>query len=449
MVRLLPAVLLAACATTDRGPTLRPDDTPAGPGTGAGATGGPPPPNLLVVIADDVGADQLAVSGAADPIPTPVIDALAADAVRFTTAYASPNCSPTRAELLTGRYNHRSGVTNALDPSGSVALPDGEWTLPEALRDVGYATALVGKWHLGNEAVGPDHPRTAGFDHFRGSLGNLDDDTPPVGEPGYENWQRVVDGVPGWTTTYATTATVDDALALLAELPEPWLLVVSFNAGHAPWHAPPPELIGGTLAPGAPVAAAYQASVVALDTELGRLVAGIDLERAVVAFAGDNGTPREIIGWPAKSSAYEHGVRVPFFVRGPGFSGRDVPQMVPLVDLYPTLLDLAGAPPGPSPLDGASLLAVLRDGAIPTHDLVFAGRSDLQTAETNLSRMVRGPRYKLIHEVNDVEGEDWSLFDLLTDPTEGVDLLDAPLTGDAAASHDALRVAYDAVLAPL
>lgn len=121
--------------------------------------------NILLIIADDIGADSFSLYSPADTAPTPNIDAIANQGVRFTNAWSNPSCTPTRATILTGRYGFRTGIGAPGDQ-----VRQNEFTIPNALSQAGYATACFGKWHLGgNTNGGDDNPNLMGFDHFEGS----------------------------------------------------------------------------------------------------------------------------------------------------------------------------------------------------------------------------------------------------------------------------------------
>jgi arylsulfatase A-like enzyme len=357
------------------------------PGAGEGKDP-PPPTNVLVLVADDLGVELLSAYGPElDQPSTPVLDQLALDGVRFTHAWASPLCTPTRAALLTGRHSLRTGLGELLGgiqdtDLGSYGLPLGELTLPELL-DQGsggaWSTACIGKWHLGSLAVGGAlSPNLAGFDYFAGTLGNLQ-----LPE-NYFEWERIEDGLSSTETGYATTVQVDDALAFIGQATEPWLCSVNFSAPHNPFHAPPPELHSVDLSeagdPNQNTRPYFKAMVEALDTELGRLLDGLgdDAAHTLVIFVTDNGTPTKA-ALPvlpvdhSKGSMFEGGIRVPLIVRGPGvlFPGSVCDALVDVTDVFATVADVAGIdpatvlPPGVT-LDGRSLLPYLADPALPS-----------------------------------------------------------------------------------
>lgn len=346
----------------------------------------PEQPNVVVVLMDDVGVDKLTAYNGPWAAHTPTLDALAADGLRFTRAYASSVCSPTRGSLLSGLHPQRTGLGWITDTGGRVGqLPGSVHTIPEVLRATrasAYTTTALGKWHV----IGPnvpgwlDHPLDQGFDHFAGTPGN------PEYSPGrgYFNWTKNTDGHLSESATYLTTDTANDFLDALDTLPEPFFLYVAFNAPHGPLHIPPAELYDDTLSPEtATWMQKYDAMLEALDTEYGRVLDSMDpelRERTTFITLGDNGTmprgiPPEAYSNRFKHTPYEGGVHVPFIVNGPLVErpGTTTDALVHVVDLLPTIAELAGVPlEGPEgqhvvlesgalhPVDGRSILPILR-----------------------------------------------------------------------------------------
>lgn len=357
-----------------------------------------PRPNVLLVVADDLGVDQVGAYAASFPglVPpcTPHLDAFAATAVRFTNAWSSPVCSPTRAQILTGRRPRHTGigrVAHWVIPK-SFGLQPGIPTLPLALP--GYSTAALGKWHLTDPFLGPTHPRdVAGFERYLGSLWNLDG----PGCTGYDDWTKTDLG-PASTLqyqvfTYATTDTTDDAIALMAGLPQPWFLYVAYHSSHTPYHCPvddgfEPAGCGSTCdpawcqhcsrSPSGPLAQAYgvipaatRAMTEALDTKLGDLLAAVDPARTAVFFVGDNGTEATATLPPfrplkVKGTVYQGGVHVPLLARLPGTVPGLNHELVSTADLFATVAELGGEPLPADPLrDSVSILPYLSTSAPP------------------------------------------------------------------------------------
>ncbi len=343
---------------------------------GCGGAPAEGPPNVLVLLLDDVGVDGVSAYAQPGAPPTPTLDGLAAQGVRFTRAYAYPVCAPSRAALLTGRYGRRHGLGDNVGFDGSRALPDSEETLAEVARRAGYATAVFGKWHLSVRSEAPlQRPHDHGFDHFVGMIGNFEDTVEPRERPlGYTRWERVDNGRTSLETGYATSVVVDATLAWIgAQADAPWLALVGLPAAHGPMHVPPASLLPAEVAADAPEPAQFRAIVQAADAELGRLLDGLDpavRARTLVVVAGDNGTDdaRDPDGFDVlggKDTLYEGGVRVPLVVAGAGVDAPGVHEgLVHLVDLMPTAASAMGAT-SEADLDGRNLWPVLAEPAGP------------------------------------------------------------------------------------
>lgn len=415
--------------------------------------------NLLVLIADDLGTDGLRLFNA-DPAaslpPTPHIDALAREGVLFRNAYAYPTCSPTRATILTGRYGFRTGIGYALaDPSEPV-LRASEYALPEvlnALPSLGYRHANIGKWHL---SFGASDPNTlGGWGHFSGVLiGAL---------PSYDVWPKTLNGE---TTTayrgYATTDNVNDALAWIGrQAGQPWLLWMAFNAAHTPYHKPDSALHSYDRLPDSLIAVQnnprpyYEAMVESLDSEIGRLLAGVDRAKTTVVFLGDNGTLHTVIQPPypqdrGKGTLYQGGIRIPLIVAGPAVirPGRESSHLVHSVDLFATLLNLAGANssaviPAGHPVDSRSLMPILRDEPfVPSESCILTENFSATLAPAVAGRAALDGRYKLIRFDDGLSG----FYDLEADPVEKDNLLTrgAAMDPEAQEAHDRLAAKLEA-----
>lgn len=416
------------------------------------------PPNILVLVADDVGVDRIGAYGVGDHLsPTPAIDQLAADGVRFSRAWAMPSCSPSRATWLTGRHAFRTGIGKASRVSDGVPLLYDEVTIAEALKWLGpvpYSTAAVGKWHVSNRAIGDSsHVLGQGFDHYRGNLGNLlKSAAQDGGYQGFYNYEYFVDGVRERRTTYLTTQEADDTIHFVNTLPEPWFIHVGFHASHTPIHIPPEDLYtGDTLVSGASDAARFNAMTEAMDTEIGRILEHID-DNTVVVFLGDNGTAKGGAQGPypkdeVKLSMYEGGIRVPLIIQAP-HGARDAVSdaLVHTVDLFATLAELGGVVDLSRlalPVDGHSFAGHVEvPDAPPIRDLVYTERflPNGFGPYTEHYRAVRNEQYKLMW----TQGGDYQLFDLGMDWREGDDLLlRDTLTTDELVAFDQLVLALD------
>ena len=394
-------------------------------------------PNVLLLLLDDVGVDRVGVYGQHPATTsTPNIDALAARGVLFRQAWATPLCTPTRAAIQTGRYGFRTGVGTV----GSGGLPLDEVTLAEMLKlssEASYATAAIGKWHLGGTLNGgPKSANQAGYDHFSGTLGNLSD---------YFKFKKVTDGEAREVKSYATSDQTTDALTWIRKAPEPWFCYVAYNAAHRPLHNPPPRLIRSDAASRArldPGRAAFESMVEALDTEIGRLLGGLSddlLERTNIILLSDNGTHRAQTAEPGKASAgkgsvHESGILVPFVIAGPGVRvpGREVGALIDVTDIFATVAEWAGVertqlePELAGSLDSISLVPYLANPEqTPLRRTIFAEcfRPNGFGPYSLVRRAVRDERYKLVYLERDGGQPVRHLYDLGSDPAEERDLL--------------------------
>ena len=361
---------------------------------------GPPAqqPNIVVILADDLGNADLGYRGS--DIRTPNIDALANGGVRLESFYGMPLCTPARAALMTGRYPMRQGLQTAvIFPSHSFGLPTDERTLPQALKEAGYRTAMVGKWHLGH-ADQKYWPQNRGFDLFYGNLvGEVDYFTKERG--GIIDWQR--NGQFMKEEGYFTTLIGDESVRLIEgqDGTKPLFLYVASLAPHAPYQAPQ-EYVDRYGAIADEKRRTYAAMITALDDQVGRIVAALDKKgmrgNTLIVFSSDNGgatsaffatgarseTERkaEGIGQGAKppasngnfrggkGSLHEGGVRVPTFANWPGrLKPAVIHQPLHMVDLMPTLLGLTGGSGSSEHLfDGKDIWPTLTTGQPSPHE---------------------------------------------------------------------------------
>ncbi len=330
-------------------------------------------PNILFIVGDDMGYADVGFHGCQD-IPTPHLDALAKSGVRCTSGYVSgPYCSPTRAGLLTGRYQQRFG--HEFNPSGRDGLPLTETTLANRLKAAGYVTGCVGKWHLGGEPA--QQPQRRGFDEFFGFL---------AGAHSYFDAAGILRGTEQVKELdYTTDAFGREACAFIERhKAQPWFLYLAFNAVHTPMHATDQRLAQfSALAD--QTRRAYAAMLFAMDEAIGsvlkKLAATGQDQNTFVIFISDNGGPtmpgvtvngsRNAPLRGSKRTTLEGGIRVPFVLAWPGRVKPGVyAQPVIQLDLTATALALAGAPT--DKLDGVNLLPYLageKTGA--PHDALY------------------------------------------------------------------------------
>lgn len=417
------ALGIAACAEFDGGPF--PEDSVPRPRIEG--------LNALVIVLDDVGVDKVGVYAEhPDPPSTPAIDALAREGARFTNAYAYPTCSPSRAALMTGQPPRTVGIDNNIRTHEvEVELPRSAATIPEMLRQGGYTSAGIGKWHLSaRDSQSVDDPLGHGFDHYAGALGNL---------RSYESYSdyawELEDGTVVQRSEFLTTAEVDAAIAHVRTLPEPWFVYLSLHAPHYPWD-PPPTHLAQVRAPYGE-ADLYDANLEAADTELRRLLAEVDLDTTFVILVGDNGTPDEAVRPPAdplhaKNTVYEGGINVPLIVAGgPAPRGVAIDRLVSIQDIFPTLASCAGLDPW-GRVDGQSLWVELL-GRKQLRATAYSEKF-LGSHHPGTWRALRDERYKIIRSGdNRVE-----FFDLQDRTDDGPNLLEGRMTEELWRQFDRL-----------
>jgi len=414
-------------------------------------------PNVVILLADDLGYGELGCQGNAE-IPTPNIDSIAASGVRFTSGYVTaPNCSPSRAGLLTGKYGTRFG--HEFNPIGekneesAIGLPLDQTTIAEALQEAGYVTGLFGKWHLGGTAA--YHPYRRGFDEFFGFMHEghyfvpepwkgvttwLRRRTLPGGgegrrafgkviysthlnnnEPDYDANNPIVRGSqPVIETEYLTDALARESVDFIdRHKDKPFFLLVTFNAVHSPLQGADAYMrkfshiddIQRRI---------FAAMLSNLDDSVGRIVnklrdSGLEKE-TMLYFLSDNGGPtRELTSSNlplrgGKSQMYEGGLRVPFMLQWPGTipAGTIYDRPVITTDIFPTTLAAAGmALPKGSQLDGINILPyIMGKAAGDPHDVLYWRQGP--------KGALRKEDYKLVK----MAANNWQLFDLSSDLSE-------------------------------
>lgn len=325
-------------------------------------------PNVVIIVGDDMGYADVGFHGCQE-IPTPHLDALAAAGVRCTNGYVSgPYCSPTRAGLLTGRYQTRFG--HEFNPGGSPdqGLPLSETTIADRLQAAGYKTGLVGKWHLGASAE--RHPNARGFDEFFGFIGGAHPYVAGQGAPIFRNREQVKE------TEYLTDAFGREAVAFIdRHQDEPFFLYLAFNAVHTPMEAQE-ERLAKFEKIADPKRRKYAAMMSAMDDAIGKVLAKLDADglsdNTLVFFISDNGGPTMAttatngsINTPlrgSKRTTLEGGFRVPFLAKWPGKlpAGKAYEQPVIQLDATRTALAAAGVDTaGDEKLEGVDLLPFL------------------------------------------------------------------------------------------
>ena len=349
-------------------------------------------PHIVYIVADDLGWKDVGFHGS--DIKTPNIDRLAQNGARLEEFYVQPMCTPTRAALMTGRYPCRYGLQTLVIPTPSkYGLPTDERLLPQALKDAGYRTAMVGKWHLGH-ADRKYWPRQRGFDYHYGSM---------VGEVDYfthssanvRDWYR--DDRPVNERGYVTQLWGADAVAQISahDTKTPLFLYLAFTAPHSPYQAPK-EYIDKYRHIEDPTRRTYAAMITCMDDEIGKVIAALEKKQmrdnTLIVFMSDNGGNQTALlagdadvsnlKLPAdngpfrggKGMLYEGGTRVAALANWPGrIEPGDVKEMIHVVDMFPTLAGLAGANVTKGkPLDGLDVWSTISRGAAsPRHEIVY------------------------------------------------------------------------------
>ncbi len=395
-----------------------------------------PRPNILYIVADDLGWKDVGFHGS--DIKTPNLDRLAKNGARLEQFYAQPMSTPSRAGLLTGRYPHRYGLQTLVIPSaGKYGVPTDEWLLPQALKEAGYTTAIVGKWHLGH-ADRKYWPRQRGFDYQYGPLlGEIDYFTHAA--HGKRDWFK--NNRPLVEKGYVTQLLGKDAVRLVNTYDEakPFFLYLAFTAPHAPYQAPR-EYLDKYRSIADPSRRAYAAMITCMDDEIGKVVRALEkrnmLNNTLIIFQSDNGGPRsaKFTGEvdmskstiPAdngpyrdgKGMLYEGGTRVVAFASWPGriTPGDRTTQMIHITDMYPTLAKLARARLDKNkPLDGMDVWSAIADGApSPRKEVVY----DIEPFRAAL----RDGDWKLVWQATLPSSIE--LFNIAKDPSEKTNVAD-------------------------
>lgn len=393
----------------------------------------PPRPNIVYIVADDMGWGDAGFRGS--DIKTPNLDRLAGEGATLEQFYTQPMCTPTRAALMTGRYPMRYGLQTGVIPgAGTYSLPTDEYLLPQALQEAGYATALVGKWHLGH-AKPEFWPRQRGFDYFYGAM---------VGE--IDHFKHASHGVPDWYRDntaieeegFDNTLFGNEAARVVRDhdKSKPLFLYLAFTAPHTPFQAPQDYLdrYSGIADENR---RAYAAMISVMDDGIGKVLAALEerglRDNTLVVFHSDNGGVTNSMfagdtkvsgGLPAdngpyrdgKGTLYEGGTRVIALANWPSkIAAGPVNKPMHVVDMYPTLAALAGASTAKAkPLDGLEIWAALAEGqASPRNEIVY-----------NVDPMagaVRQGDWKLVWKA--ALPQQMELFNIADDPSEKANLI--------------------------
>lgn len=368
-------------------------------------------PNIVFILSDDMGYADIGAHGCKD-IPTPNLERIAARGVRFTDAYANGSfCTPTRAALMTGRYQHRAGMEDLSNVSGP--LPTAVKTLPDRLRSAGYTTGMVGKWHLGDAAGFT--PLDRGFDEFFGFTGGGHIYIPKPKSKGEYGVPILRNREPIHEERYLTDAFGEEAAAFVGwqrDATKPFFLYLAFNAVHTPLEATQKYLqrFPNITEPKRRI---YAAMLSAMDDAIGLVFAKLEetgkLNNTLVIFTNDNGGPttRNAVNGSrntplrgSKVETFEGGIRVPLLMQWPGVleAGAVYRQPVITFDLSATLAAAAGADIGT--MEGADLVPFVtgKKQSAP-HDILFWRN---RTRSNNYA--ARQGEWKFVHSTEGAEG---------------------------------------------
>ena len=388
-------------------------------------------PNILLILADDHGYGDISIHNGPS-IQTPNIDRIATNGVRFSKFYANSSvCSPSRASLMTGRYPDRVGVPGVIRTH-----PENSWgyfrqdavTLPSVLKQKDYRTALIGKWHLGLEPE--NHPCKRGFDHFHGFLGDMMDDyyTHLRHDINYMRYGGDTIDPQGHATDLFTEWSADFIRAQ-AQSSQPFFLYLAYNAPHTPIQ-PPDDWVERVREREPDISlqrAKYIALVEHMDAGIGRvldtLVETDQLSNTLVIYTSDNGGSMDVGAHNGplrgqKGEMYEGGIRVPACAMWPGYipEGHVTEQVALLMDLFPTVCEVAGAPIAHE-IEGRSMWQTLQGEQqdFPERILYWLRREGGQRFLGQCQHAVRRGDIKLLHNS---PFEPLELYDLSSDPLE-------------------------------
>jgi arylsulfatase A-like enzyme len=393
-------------------------------------------PNIVLILADDLGREDCGFMGGKE-INTPHLDKLAGAGAKLDAFYVQPVCSPTRAALVTGRYPMRHGLqVGVVRPWAQYGLPLEERTIAQALKDAGYTTAIVGKWHLGHFAQAY-LPTRRGFDHQYGHYNGALDYFTHIRDGGFD-WHK--DDKACRDEGYATHLLAKDAVQFVKDNAgkKPFFLYVPFNAVHAP-HQVPDEYLKPYEGKLTGERLKYAGMLAAMDEGVGRIVEAVEKagvrKNTLFIFSSDNGGPRPGVVTDngkyraGKGTLYEGGVRVAAFATWDGHikAGGTITEAIHIVDWYPTLLKLCGAKTEQKlAVDGKDIWPTITQGKPSPHDAI------LLNTTPNVGALRAGDWKLVIHNgADDPDGNppkkkdakaSTELFNLKDDPYEKTNL---------------------------
>lgn len=378
-------------------------------------------PNILLILADDLGVD--AFNGYQDnalkPV-TPTLDSLRDAGVAFRNAWSSPQCAPTRAAIMSGKYGVKTGVIAV--PGNLDPIHTSIFQAVASQTNNMYADAVIGKWHISNP-IDFTHPAALGVDHFEGIFRGAPN-------PSYTNWDKVKAGInntpaiESTETEYVTSHLTDIASNWVNSQTQPWLLWLAHSAPHTPYETSPDP----TTYSQSPTNSNLQRSIAMIETmdyEINRLLASMPLavrQNTTIIFAGDNGSGRQVVqNFPqnrAKGSLYQGGVHVPFIVAGKNVTRQGVwdDALVNVIDIYATVLELVGANLPGGIYNSHSFIDLLTGSSSSTRPFNY---TEITGNNNGSGWTIRDHQYKLI-QFDDGTQE---FYDLLADSLEMTNLI--------------------------
>ena len=371
-------------------------------------------PNILLIIADDMGIDSTPGFGINEDLPsTPTLDSLREKGLSFTNCWAAPQCSPTRAAIMSGKYGIKTGVMRP--PKILETSHTSLFTKIKEQSITDYSMGLIGKWHIGgSDTSNYSHPKDSGVPYYEGVFTSQVDD--------YYNWTKVnSEENEEQVNEYVTTHLTNNAISWIDNQTKPWFLWLAHVAPHAPFQIPPEGTY--TTSP-TNNRTTYLSMVESMDYEINRLLESMDdetLENTVIIFIGDNGTPGQANNfWPnghAKSSIYEGGIRVPLIITGKSVErvNKVEASLVQAADLHATILELAGVPLLGGTDNSLSLKPSLSFENQISKKINY---TDYESSNTELWA-TRNDTYKLIEDENGRE----EFYNIITDIKEETNLI--------------------------
>lgn len=402
-------------------------------------------PNIMLIIADDMGLDatpRYQIGGIKPQMPN--LENMMDNGIRFTNLWSYATCSPTRASILTGKYGFRTNVIGAGDHLATTEISLQNYIDQNTAN--AYNHAVIGKWHLSNNA---NHPNSMGIDYFSGFLQGA--------VPSFWNWNHVENGIVSKNSSYTTTFFADSAIEWIGTRGDnPWFLWLAFNAPHTPFHLPDPALHHqGNLPEDSssiennPIPY-YHAMLEAMDTEMGRILNSMTpemLEKTVFIFLGDNGSPNKVAqGFDSrrvKGSIYQGGINVPMVISGHGVKRSNAVEnaLINTTDLFATIAEISGVK-NSNIHDSKSIKALFENPNINIRDYTFA---ENRTQSGGIEYAVRNSSHKYIRFSDKSE----ALYDIGNGYIERPDLLSAnqlPLSTANATIKNELSATLNAIL---